>query len=310
MAKQDVTPPLALGSATVGAAGTEAFALRTNEGMAADEVASAQSRGPNGGYALALAEAYDQYIRSGFYDSRYPQPNAAMVKRLRATLPEAGQVLDFGCGTGRYIPIMLERPKLVTIGYDISSEAISSCKRRFAPELAAGRLRMVLGTLNDLTEVVEPGSLDLALLLFGVLGHIRGRAQRIRTLGVLRGLLRPEGRLMVTVPNRRRRFGKEQVAAAPLVRVGQLEPGDVLYRRTSGTAAVDLYYHLYSPSELLDELAEAGFTGATTFVESVLPERASISGPIGELADDVLRLACPLSLAYGFGAVARRNGIG
>ncbi len=55
MAKQDVTPPLALGSAPVGAAGTEAFALRTNEGMAADEVASAQSRGPNGRYALALA---------------------------------------------------------------------------------------------------------------------------------------------------------------------------------------------------------------------------------------------------------------
>jgi hypothetical protein len=60
MAKQDLTPPLVLGTTPVGAASTEAFALRTSEGLAADEDASAQSQGPNGEYALALAQAYNQ----------------------------------------------------------------------------------------------------------------------------------------------------------------------------------------------------------------------------------------------------------
>jgi SAM-dependent methyltransferase len=254
-----------------------------------------------------ISLAYDAYFSSGLYDTRYPRPNAAMVRLIRSARPVAGgAALDFGCGNGRYLPFLLEHPPLVTTAYDVSTEAVATCRLKFAPEIQAGRLRLVLGATADLTAAVEPATQDLVLLLFGVLGHVRGRAERIATLRALYDLLRPGGRLMLTVPSRLRRFRAEQALCAPLVREGLLEPGDILYHRQMGGVPLELYYHLFTPNEFLDELAAAGFVKPKTFAESVLSERASIASGGSALIDEALRWVCPLRLAYGFGALVER----
>jgi SAM-dependent methyltransferase len=258
--------------------------------------------------AINLASAYDQYFRSGLYRARYPRPNPAMTRLIAAALPDApmGAVLDFGCGTGRYLPLLLARPGLVVTGYDISRAAIDTCAGRFGPEVAQGRLRLVCGGLPALLEATAPDSLDTVLLMFGVLGHIRGRAQRVATLSALRGLLRPGGRLLATVPNRRRRFAAEQRRCAALVTAGELEPGDILYRRVSAAGTLDLYYHLFTPEEFAADLQAAGFAQPRLGAESVLPERLAIAGRPGVLLDAALRALCPLAAAYGFAASVER----
>jgi SAM-dependent methyltransferase len=257
-----------------------------------------------------LASAYDRYFGSGLYETRYPRPNRAMEAAIRAVLPgvqgEPGTVLDFGCGTGRYLPLLLARPGLSVTGYDISREAIGVCRLRFRQPAESGRLRLVCGDLPVLQEAVAPGSQDLVLMMFGVLGHVSGRAQRVATLRTMHGLLRPGGRLLVTVPSRLRRFRAEQRNCAQRVAEGRLEPGDILYRRQDAGGAVALFYHLFTLPELAGELAEAGFGRPRFSAESVLPERAAIAGLLGRMADAVLRAACPVPLAYGFAALVER----
>jgi len=255
-----------------------------------------------------LAAAYDRYFGSGLYRARYPRPNRAMARAIRDALPAGGQgaVLDFGCGNGRYLPLLLECPGLAITGYDISRAAIATCQHQFRPATASGRLRLLCGDLADLQAAVPPASLDTVLLMFGVLGHIRGRAARIATLRTLGGLLRPGGRLLVTVPSRYRRFVAEQQRCAVLVQQGTLEPGDILYRRVGDAGSVELYYHLFTPTEFGDEIAAAGFARPHLAAESVLPERGAIAGPGGELLDGLLRRLVPLPLAYGFAACVER----
>lgn len=256
-----------------------------------------------------LAAAYDQYFRSGLYRTRYPRPNRAMARTIEAALPDGpgGSVLDFGCGNGRYLPLLLARPGLAVTAYDISREAISTCGRSFAAEVATGRLRLICGDLTALTAALAPASQDTVLLMFGVLGHIRGRERRVATLRALRGLLRPGGRLVATVPNRRRRFLAEQHGSAALIAAGTLEPGDILYRRDSADGAVELYYHLFTPDEFAEDLAAAGFVRPRLSAESVLPERGAIAGTAAGVADGLLRAICPLPLAYGFAACVERG---
>lgn len=258
--------------------------------------------------ATDLAVAYDQYYRSGLYRSRYPRPNPAVAAMVAAALPAApgGAVLDFGCGNGRYLPLLLARPDLAVTGYDISREAIARCATTFAPEVAQGRLQLVRGELPTLLDTVPAASQDTVLLLFGVLGHVRGRARRIATLRALHGLLRPGGRLLATVPNRRRRFLAEQRRCRSLVATGVLEPGDILYSRAAPGGSVTLYYHLFTAAEFAEDLQAAGFAAPRLDAESILPERLAIAGPAGNLADAALRAACPLSLAYGFAACVER----
>jgi hypothetical protein len=120
-------------------------------------------------------------------------------------------------------------------------------------------------------------------------------------------MLRPGGKLLLTVPSRRRRFLAEQRHCAPLVEAGVLEPGDILYRRDGADGSVELYYHLFTPTELTEELAAAGFVQPRLSAESMLPERGAIAGTAGGLVDGLLRRLCPLPLAYGFAACVERD---
>ena len=110
-------------------------------------------------------------------------------------------VLDVGCANGRYIGKLLDAGARV-IGYDISPVAIETVATTSAATTQAGRLQTVGCALDTLACAVAPRSCDVALLMFGVLGHIRGVAQRVEALRKVRSLLKPGGRLVATVPDR------------------------------------------------------------------------------------------------------------
>jgi len=151
---------------------------------------------------------------------------------------------------------------------------------------------------------VPERSLDLVVMVFGVLGHIRGEATRLDTLRRLSRLIRPGGHLMATVPNAERRFAAEQAASAPLIARGDLEPGDILYQRHSAEGPVMMYYHLFTPDGFTELLEAAGLDVQSFGAESMMPERAVLGLPFGALVDRGLMKLLRWQNAYGFTAVA------
>jgi SAM-dependent methyltransferase len=249
-----------------------------------------------------IAENYNRYFASRLYDQRYPRPNPSCLALIMNEIRQQGtRVLDFGCGNGRYAAPLLERTDAALVAYDISPEAIRELSQRQAPHLESGRLQPVLGDLAALREATGAGErFDLAIMMFGVLGHIFPRALRQEALATLRDLLRPGGRLIVTVPNVQRRFLKEQTAA----RQRGLEPGDILYRRRTHDRTIHMYYHLYTLEEFQQELKQAGFHLVRLRAESVLPESGVVKSTPLRWLDQMLAAATPLRYAYGFLAVA------
>jgi tRNA (uracil-5-)-methyltransferase TRM9 len=254
-----------------------------------------------------MVRGYNSYFGTGLYSERYPSPNPASLRVLLDVVgPHPARVLDFGCGNGRYAVPLLDRTRACIVAYDVSDAALAEMSSRCAPHIASGRLRMCGGGLPDLVRTMdgEPG-FDVAIMMFGVLGHVRTRARRIETLRTVCMLLRPGGRLVASVPNIRRRFPGARREARSLVAAGRLEPGDILYSRRSGAEAIDLYYHLYTRREFTEDLETAGFRVSSMRAESILPESGIVSTPGLGFLDAVLARLVPLDLAYGLLAVAQ-----
>ncbi|MDG4550340.1 MAG: class I SAM-dependent methyltransferase [Candidatus Contendobacter sp.] len=253
-----------------------------------------------------VAENYDQYFASQLYDQRYPRPNPSSFAIVAREIHEGRKkVLDFGCGNGRYAAPLLDQTDAKIVGCDISREAIDELSVRCARHVEAGQLRLVCGDLSVLINAMGRNeNFDLAILMFGVLGHIFPRVLRQKTLATIRSLLRPGGRIVVTVPNAARRFLKQQTMAQHLVRKGHLEPGDILYERKADHVTVNMYYHLYSLEEFMRELEQQGFRLIQVGAESFLPESGIVKSTPLHWLDRTLTTIAPLRYAYGFLAVA------
>lgn len=242
--------------------------------------------------------SYLLYFRSGHYDRRYPNPNLSTWRRMLALLPPGGHVIDFGCGNGRYL-LRLKGRAGVAAGFDINTAALEMLAAR-AAEMGWSDLQ-VLGPEVEALEahVRAQGRADLVLCLFGVLAHIDDRAARIATLCQMRRLLKPEtGRLLISVPNKARRFLREQRAA------GAAAQGLIRYTRMMEGTEVTLPYQLYDPDRLRAELSEAGFRVDSLRAESVLPESLLTTHAPLRWIDSLLVRLCPARLGYGLIAVA------
>lgn len=256
--------------------------------------------------ASDIARNYDQYFASHLYDKRYPGPNpSSLAIVMREIAQGRKKLLDLGCGNGRYTAPLLAQTDTKIIACDISHEAIDELSARCVAHIESGRLQPVCGDLSSLADSLDESEhFDLAIMMFGVLGHISSRTLRQDTLATIRKLLRPGGRLIVTVPNAARRFRRRQIMAQPLVRAGQLEPGDIFYERTTGEVVIHMYYHLYTLDELVLDLEQSGFRPLYLGPESVLPESGVVRSIPLRWIDRVLAAMLPLRCAYGFLAVA------
>ncbi len=238
----------------------------------------------------AVRDPYDRYFASGTYDRRYPRPNPRVLAHIRRLLPPDAHVIDYGCGSGRYLVPL--RPHLrLAAGFDICPTALGLLRNRLAA--GGGAPVAVLGpeacTLGH--HVARHGPADLVLCLFGVLSHVTPRSARAALLTRLRGMLGPGGRLVVSVPNRQRRFKQEQRAAVP--------GAEIHYRRHIAGGSIELPYQLFDPARLAEELSAAGFAPEGVWAESTLPESWLTGGGVARLVDAGLTPFCPPRWGYG-----------
>lgn len=110
------------------------------------------------------------------------------VERALTESDEEGLVLDVGCGGGLFLQMLAERRKVRVIGLDFSLDAANVAWRR------AG-VPAVCATLSR--PPFAPGSCA-AVTMFHVLEHLYDPASY---LDAAHQLLRPDGRLILQVPN-------------------------------------------------------------------------------------------------------------
>jgi len=222
-----------------------------------------------------MQETYDHYFLSDGYRQRYPQPNVATMDFLIGCgVADAGHVLDFGCGNGRYSFALLEQSQAHLTAYDISKHSLIEFDARLTGSPYRDRVTFVHGDAQGLGSSAR---YDAILMLFGVLSHVGAKAARLETLRLLRSVIRADGKLILSVPSIWRRRPWELCKFGLARRLGFARPphdeaGNIDFRRRISGRVLTFFYHLYSLESLRDELAQAGFLVHACEPESVLPE--------------------------------------
>jgi ubiquinone/menaquinone biosynthesis C-methylase UbiE len=167
-----------------------------------------------------------------------PEPWAWRARRgmLLAEARPGERVLDLGCGAGRFVAALREAGA-DPVGVDIAEAALERA-RRVAP---GADLRLLE---DDGSIPLEHGSVDL-VWCSEVLEHVADVGQ---TLLEARRVLRPDGRLLVTVPF----HGRVQAAAIALTRFeAHFDPlGQHLRFFTSRSLAATLVAGGFAPAWL------------------------------------------------------------
>jgi SAM-dependent methyltransferase len=217
-----------------------------------------------------LSSSYNRYFQSGKYDERYPRVNQHVLAKIVTYLndpAELCEILDFGCGSGRYsISLLLAIQNIQMTAYDISSASIFQLESNAKKLNLDSKVQTLQPPRNPLL-IPEGGRSSrpyhLVLVLFGVLSHMRS-VERIQTLINIRHSLElTDGKVVLSVPNAKRRFIiKQWVGRSPKIE----------YLRRIGNESINMYYHLYSVESIQEELSRAGFDILDVSAESFFPE--------------------------------------
>ncbi len=107
------------------------------------------------------------------------------MRLLNKFAPRRGHLLDYGCGTGHFLAAA-QRAGWAVAGVEPNPTARADASRRIGQPVGEGNLA-----------TFEPGSFD-AITLWHVLEHVHALNE---TLAQLVRLLRPDGVLLIAVPN-------------------------------------------------------------------------------------------------------------
>lgn len=215
-----------------------------------------------------LAEEYDEFF------SDIPLFLFDCQVLLRELKP-GGRILDAGCGTGRHL-IFLEKRGFEMHGLDLSQHFLRISRHKL--EQHGLPVRLIHGDLMN-PPIPDALRFDGIILMFSVLGMIRGSTNRIRALTTLRRFLSPEGKIVAHVHNRNYAastvFDRLQRLKGLLGRPGSHEEGDRIMRNYRGIQ--DLYLHSFSREEIID-----CFRRAELRIENILPLNDRRDGPCNE----------------------------
>jgi SAM-dependent methyltransferase len=199
---------------------------------------------------------YDRAIPAGFYDEIHQRKAGVRFfwhdlkfRAVAARLAGAGKVLDIGCGPGTFIGNYLGG--VDCLGIDFSAPQIDYANRRY-------------GTAGHRFSTQVPAGLDAcfdAITMIELIEHLPPAEAR-RLLAEARGLLSPQGRLVVTTPNYRSLW--------PVIEWGVNLVSRVGYEQQ--------HVNKYGRGQLAAELAQAGYGEVTVGTAVGLAPFAAVFG--------------------------------
>jgi SAM-dependent methyltransferase len=199
---------------------------------------------------------YDKAIPAGFYDEIYQRRAGVRFfwhdlkfRAVAARLEGAGKVLDIGCGPGTFIGNYLGG--VDCLGIDFSVPQIDYANRRY-------------GTAGHRFSTQSLAGLDArfdAITMIELIEHLPPAVAR-RLLAEARGLLSPDGRLVVTTPNYRSLW--------PVIEWGVNLVSSVGYKQQ--------HINKYGRGRLAAQLAQAGYREVTVGTAVGLAPFAAVVG--------------------------------
>ncbi len=254
---------------------------------------------------------YNKYDYADRYEFTIARANTAISEAVSEATrldKDVISVLDYGCASGRYLPLLESLSKetngkpLVYTGYEpfvkqLHEFEVFLDKAGFR-KIGAGELPPTEGdegkgsfdrvtyrkdnlTINLVHGNVEKNMgevcnhlpmADVSLCLFGTLSHIPNAEARTNVLKLLKD--KTAGDLIASVPNVVSH--KETLAAYDNMRMAYVDvgdataAGDIFYERKG--EGVKNYYHLYNRSRLDSVLEQSGLSGASVEVCNLTPE--------------------------------------
>lgn len=196
-----------------------------------------------------IAESFDRTRRT-------PWSAAA---EFAAQLAEDALVLDAGCGNGRHARVVLGGKRRV-VGLDLSRSLLL----RARDNVGRRRTGWVEGAVEHLP--LRDARFD-AVLALAVVHHVRGRRNRVMALAELQRVLRPGGRLLLSVWSRDQPLFGPGKEPRPPTDGRPVEAGDAYLRWTQHGLNVERFIHLYTWPEWNRDLDDAHVA-----IERVWPE--------------------------------------
>jgi 2-polyprenyl-3-methyl-5-hydroxy-6-metoxy-1,4-benzoquinol methylase len=180
----------------------------------------------------------DLYVTDAQFERRYGLITELMTRVLAGR--EAGRALDLGCGSGVFAALLADFGWEV-VAVDKSAAMLhaakSYCSSQLGERIAAVEFREMRIEALDL----EAGSFDLVVCL-SVLEYVEDDRTALESMATV---LRPNGFLVLTVPNRR---GLARRVESLVHRV-----------RWPGTGYLRYQHHQYVPEEIDGALRHLGF---------------------------------------------------
>jgi len=176
-----------------------------------------------------VAEEFSQTRRRVWEEMEY----------LGSKVWEGARVLDIGCGNGRLLQVLPQN--IEYLGIDLSSRLVREARKNHPDR------KFITGDFLSLPYSKLGGNYDF-IFAIAVFHHLPTKRTRLHFLKKAKGLLKKEGRLMLTVWN----LWKE-----PKRREKIDEKGDIFI--PFGQEKAPRYYHAFTREELTQLAREAGF---------------------------------------------------
>lgn len=176
-----------------------------------------------------VAQEFSQTRRKAWEEMEY----------LGSKVWEGAKVLDIGCGNGRLLYVLPQN--IEYIGVDLSRNLVREARR-----LHPGR-KFITGDFLSLPLDKLGKDYDF-LFAIAVFHHLPTHRTRLNFLKKARELLKPDGKLMLTVWN----LWKEEKYSDKID-----EDGDIFI--PFGKEKAPRYYHAFRKDELMELAEEAGF---------------------------------------------------
>jgi len=150
---------------------------------------------------ILAGHASDAELLAEIYDLEHDEIDEDLAFYREWARRSPGSVIDLGCGSGRLFEPLLAGGATRIVGVDGSPSLLERASARVESHAslreAHGRGRIEL-TVGDVRRVRRTDRFALAILA-GVLSHLDGPEDALRALSAARGLLEPDGTLIVDV---------------------------------------------------------------------------------------------------------------
>jgi SAM-dependent methyltransferase len=197
-----------------------------------------------------IADEYDERIPgNGVVDEIFTDSE---LDFLLGKIHAEDEVLDMGCGTGRFTIPLAERVRSVS-GLDLSPMMLATARKKLADKGLEADLRE--GDMAALP--FADASFDVVVSMLALM-HIP-RADRQQVFREVARVLRPGGRLLIGVKNSvfERMFRGDRFAA---VDITDVESEELIFTKTRNGEDMVAPWHSFTPDELTALSAVAGLS--------------------------------------------------